>query len=79
MSHGTPEERAMVREAIAQGHTDRFEEIMRAIRRTGALEYALERAQQEARAAAAAVSALPASAYRDALLYFAAYSIERDR
>ncbi|HQY29223.1 MAG TPA: octaprenyl diphosphate synthase [Burkholderiaceae bacterium] len=79
MSHGTPEERAMVREAIAQGHTDRFEEIMRAIRRTGALDYALERAQQEARAAAAAVSALPASAYRDALLYFAAYSIERDR
>ena len=29
--------------------------------------------------ATAAVAVLPPSAYRDALLYFAAYSIERDR
>jgi len=79
MAQGTPEERDMVREAIAQGHTGRFDEIMAAIHRTGALEYARQRAREEAEAAAAAVSILPASVYREALLYFTTYSIERDR
>jgi octaprenyl-diphosphate synthase len=79
MARGTAAERAMIREAIAQGHTERFDEIMSAIRRTGALEYARERARAEAKAAADAVSDLAPSAYRDALLYFTTYSIERDR
>ncbi len=79
MAHGTGAERELVREAIADGHTGRFDEIMRAIHRTGALEYTRERARVEAQAAADAVSILPASDYRDALLYFSTYSIERDR
>ena len=52
---------------------------MAAIRRTGSLEYTRERARAEARAAADAVTGLAPSAYRDALLYFTTYSIERDR
>jgi octaprenyl-diphosphate synthase len=79
MQEGNAQEREMVREAIAQGHTERFDEIMAAIRRTGALEYAMKRASAEAAEATAAAAILPPSAYRDALLYFAAYSIERDR
>jgi octaprenyl-diphosphate synthase len=79
MDKGDAQEREMVREAIAQGHTERFDEIMAAIRRTGALEYAMKRASAEAAEATAAAQCLPPSAYRDALLYFAAYSIERDR
>jgi octaprenyl-diphosphate synthase len=78
MSHGTADERAMVREAIEQGHTERFDAISAAIRRTGALEYARDRAREEAAAAAAALSHLPISQYRDALLYLSTYSIERN-
>ena len=79
MAHGTDTERALIREAISQGHTERFDEIMAAIARTGALEYTRERARLEAEAAAAAVSQLAPSAYRDALIYFTSYSITRDR
>ena len=79
MRNGNPGEREMIREAIAHGQTERFDEISAAIRRTGALDYARERARAEAQAAADAVSGLGASVYRDALLYFTTYSIERDR
>ena len=79
MTQGTAEEREMVREAIAQGRTERFEQIMAAIRRTGALAYTRDRAAAEAHAAAQAARMLPASHYREALLYFTSYSIERDR
>jgi len=79
MANGSADERRMVREAIEHGHTGHFDEIMRAIRRTGALEYAMQHARAEAAQAAAAVQGLAPSVYRDALLYFTAYSIERDR
>ncbi len=82
MERGTPAERDLVRKAIEQGSTDQFDPILKAIRRTGALDYTRERARDEAQAARDAVAAmLPASAasvYRDALLYLTAYSIERD-
>ncbi|MBW7925091.1 MAG: polyprenyl synthetase family protein, partial [Burkholderiaceae bacterium] len=82
MERGTPAERALVREAIEQGATDQFDPILEAIRRTGALDYTRQRASEEAQAARDAVAAMlppqAASVYRDALLYLAAYSIERD-
>ncbi|MCP5266332.1 MAG: polyprenyl synthetase family protein [Burkholderiaceae bacterium] len=83
MAHGSSAEREMVREAIRNGHTDRFDEIQAAIQGCGALEYALGRARAEAEAARAEVDRITppgsSSAYREALLYFPAYSIERDR
>jgi octaprenyl-diphosphate synthase len=87
MSHGTEAERALIRQAIEQGHTEAFEEILAAIERTGALDYTRQRAQQEADAASAALEALlgevpgseTASEYRKALLYLPTYSISRDR
>ncbi|HEY5634232.1 MAG TPA: polyprenyl synthetase family protein [Burkholderiaceae bacterium] len=79
MEKGDAAERALVREAIERGHSEQFDAIMAAIRRTGALEYAMAMARAEADEARSSVQGLPPSAYRDALLYFAAYSIERDR
>jgi len=83
LATGTPHERELVRDAIANGHTTNFEEIMVAIRRTGALDYTRQRARGEAAAARAAlelmVPAESVSEYREALLYFATYSTERDR
>ena len=79
MRHGSPEERTMVRRAIEEGHTDQQEAVLTAVRRTGALDYAMDLARRESDAARAAISGWPASPYRDALLYLSTYSVERDR
>lgn len=79
MANGTTAERDLVREAIVNGHTEQFEPIMAAIGRTGALDYARERARLEAQAASEAIADLPASDFKQALLYFSTYSIRRDR
>lgn len=79
MSHGSAFERNLVREAIVDGQTERYAEIMAAIERTGALEYTRMRALEEARAAADAIAGLPASGFKDALLYLSTHSVQRDR
>ncbi|WP_246174021.1 polyprenyl synthetase family protein [Pandoraea terrigena] len=77
LQHGTDEERALVREAIENGGTDKFEPILAAITRTGALDYTLARAKEEADAAAQTISALPSSHYKNSLLELCSYSIAR--
>lgn len=79
MGRGSSEQRQMVRSAIEQGRADGFDEISAAIVETGALDYTRARAQSEADAAAAALHVLPASPYKEALLYLSTYSIARDR
>jgi octaprenyl-diphosphate synthase len=79
MTHGKPGEREQVRSAIVEGHTEHFDAIMAAIERTGALAYTRMRARAEADAAAAAIAHLPASEFKEALLYLSAYSVQRDR
>ncbi|MFT3799957.1 MAG: octaprenyl diphosphate synthase [Burkholderiaceae bacterium] len=79
MRAGTPDERAMVRQAIQDGHTDQQDRVLAAIHRTGALAYARDRALAEADAARAAIAGWPASVYRDALVYFTSYAVDRDR
>jgi len=79
MAHGSPDEQQLVRRAIEQGSTEEQSAVMAAVGRSGALEYTRRRAEAEAAAARAAVDGLPPSAYRDALLYFTTYSVERDR
>ncbi|WP_241013689.1 MULTISPECIES: polyprenyl synthetase family protein [Pandoraea] len=77
LQHGTEQERALVREAIENGGTDKFEPILAAITRTGALDYTLARAKEEADAAARIISALPSSNYKNSLLELCSYSIAR--
>jgi octaprenyl-diphosphate synthase len=79
MSHGSAFERELVREAIVDGRTERYADIMAAIERTGALDYTRMRAHQEAQAAADAIAGLPASGFKDALLYLPTHSVQRDR
>lgn len=83
MSHGSAKERALVRAAIREGSADNFPAVMAAVERTGALEYARQQAVNEAELARNQVDAITpqdcASSYREALLYFASYSIDRDR
>ncbi len=79
MRTGTPDERALVRQAILDGHTDQQDRVLAAIHRTGALAYTRDRAQAEADAARAAIADWSPSVYRDALFYFTSYAVDRDR
>ncbi len=83
MAEGTGTERDLVRQAIAEGSADNFPAVMAAIVRTGALDYARAQAVNEAEMAHKQVEILvpqgSTSAYREALLYFASYSVDRDR
>ncbi len=77
MERGAPAERALIRKAIEQGEVQRLPEVLEIVRRTGALEATREAARQQAELARAALSALPASAARDALLELLAQSVHR--
>lgn len=77
MTRGTPAQRDVVRAAIVQGEVQRLPEIIEIVRSTGALEATREVARAEVARACAALSVLPASQYREALLHLCAQSTER--
>ncbi|MEZ5651125.1 MAG: polyprenyl synthetase family protein [Burkholderiaceae bacterium] len=83
MRVGSASQRELVRSAIETGDADRFEEILAAVRDTGALDYARDCARREADLARSQIDTLTTashdSVYREAMLYFAAYAIDRDR
>jgi octaprenyl-diphosphate synthase len=77
MRAGSESERSLVRRAIEHGGKSDLEGVVAAIRRVGALDYARERAREEAVAAIARLSTLPDSPCRDSLLQLAHFSVER--
>ncbi|RPH44700.1 MAG: octaprenyl diphosphate synthase [Burkholderiales bacterium] len=79
MRHGTGPAREMVREAIREGHTEHFDEILAAIGSTGALDYTRRRAREEVDAGRAALQCFPDGEHRAALIALAEQAVERDR
>ena len=77
MRVGSDEERSLVRHAIEQGGKADLEAVVAAIGRTGALDYARERARGEAAEATARLERVPDSPCRDSLLQLAHFSVER--
>lgn len=77
MSRCSEVERQLMRHAVEHGEPDRLDEILTIVRRTGALQATREAARAEADKARDALSALPASAAREALLELCARSVER--
>jgi octaprenyl-diphosphate synthase len=77
MREGTPAQRDAIRGAIAEGGLARIDEVVAAVRATGALEYTRLAAQREVDTAAAAISTFPDSVYRDALLQLCIFAVER--
>ena len=75
---GTPAQQTLVRTAIENGEGD-FAAVAAAIRESDALDYTRARARIEADAAITAISGYPVSAFRDSLLEFCAFAINRDR
>jgi octaprenyl-diphosphate synthase len=77
MRDGAPQAAALVRHAIIDGARERFAEVLKAIRESGALDVARAVARRESEQACAALAPLPASAAKDSLLELAAFSVTR--
>ncbi len=77
MSKGTPEQRSLIRAAIENGGLDNLAPVQAAIESTGALEYTAERAQRAADDAIAALTDLPPSDYKEALIAVAEFAVNR--
>jgi octaprenyl-diphosphate synthase len=77
MRAGNTEERDRIRHAIEHGGKSDLEGVVAAIHRVGALDYARERAREEASTATLRLDHLPDSACRDSLLQLAHFSVER--
>jgi octaprenyl-diphosphate synthase len=77
MRKGSAEDNEMIREAILDGGLDQLEKITAIIESTGALEYTAARAQEAADIAIAALSDVPDSDYKQALIAIAEFSVQR--
>ena len=77
MQHGNEQQRQIIRRAIETGGLEHIEEITRTIRETGALEYTHQQAIAHADKAKVAITDLPNSESRNALLFLADYAVER--
>jgi len=77
MKHGSVAERAMIRQAIEDGGIDKLPQIQAVIESTGALQYTAARAQEAADLAIDALSGIPDSDYKEALIAIAEFSVRR--
>ena len=77
MQHGTPEQAALVRGAIEHGRRDDFAAVLAAIQDSGALAETLRYAQEESKRAIEAISVLPPSNFKDALLQLSDFAVRR--
>ena len=78
IERAVPEHAASLRRAIETGGLDSLDNIIAAIRDTGAIARARDAAQKHADAAKAALAPLPDSTARDAMLVLADYALQRD-
>lgn len=77
MRHGSADQSRLIREAIEHGGLDRMPLVIKAVNETGALDYVRSLARQEAAAACAVISHLPATDYRSALLQLPTFAVDR--
>ncbi|MFT7235788.1 MAG: octaprenyl-diphosphate synthase [Methylophagaceae bacterium] len=77
MQHGNDIQRQVIRHAIEHGERDRIDEIITIINETGAIKYTSQAALNESEQAKSALTILPDSIYKVALLSLADFSVER--
>lgn len=77
MREASDSDRDMIRQAIAEGGLDHLEDIQSVIESTGALQYTAARAQEAADLAIRALSGVPDSDYKEALITIAEFAVER--
>jgi len=77
MQHASVADRDLLSAAIRSGGLDKINEVMAIIKSTDSLAYTSQRAAAEAEKAKAALSALPASVYKEAMITLADFSVQR--
>jgi octaprenyl-diphosphate synthase len=77
MQKGSANDKELIRNAILEGGLDQLEKITAIIESTGALQYTAARAQEAADTATAALSDIPDSDYKQALIAIADFSVQR--
>ena len=77
MQNGSDSERNMIRLAIEQGSIDKLDEIHSVVESTGALEYTAACAQEAADMAINALSGIPDSDYKQAMIALADFAVRR--
>ncbi|WP_445495340.1 octaprenyl diphosphate synthase [Photorhabdus sp. SF281] len=78
MNHGSPEQSALIREAIEKGNGRHLlETVLTTMRQCGSLEYTRKRAEEEADKAIAALQVLESSPYKQALVGLAHIAVQR--
>jgi len=78
MKNGSDAEKELIRTSIEQGDESKFNDILQAITNSGALEYTRNQAILASEKAAAAVSDLPESSYKSALLSLSHFAVNRN-
>ena len=80
LAHGNDEEKALIKGVIENADGSQvIDQILAALERTGALAYTQQRAEEEAAKAIQALSVLPESDYKEALLGLAKISANRKK
>jgi octaprenyl-diphosphate synthase len=78
IQNGTPEEAAIIVSAIKTGNRDVFNDVYAVVKRTQAITYTEQRADEEAQKAIDALVVLPESDYKNALILLAKFAVQRN-
>jgi octaprenyl-diphosphate synthase len=77
IKNSNPTDADVIISAIKNGNRDAFNEVYAIVKRTKAIEYTEQRANEEADKAMVALDVLPESDYKQALLALASFSVQR--
>ena len=77
MEKGSDAERNMIRDAFEQDGLDRLDDIQAVVESTGALEYTSARAREAADMAINALTGVPESEYKQAMIAIADFAVKR--
>lgn len=78
IQHGTAAQQELVRTCIESGDENHFDEILNAIKESGALDYTKQAAQRAVARAQASISHLPHTKFKDSLLQLCAFAVDRN-
>jgi octaprenyl-diphosphate synthase len=78
IQHGTDAQRELVKTCIETGDEKHFDEILNAIKTSGALDYTKQAAQRAAAQAEAAITGLADTTFKRSLLQLCAFAVDRN-
>jgi octaprenyl-diphosphate synthase len=78
MENGSPEQRQLVRSCIENGDEAHFDEILKAISSSGALDYTMQEAHKAAQRAIETLADVPDSQFKNSLLNLCSFAVNRN-